>query len=139
MITISTDFNKQIYQKIVKIWKVTGISNPERCDSFENIMATLEKNAVFLTALNNDNIIATCWLTSDYRRLHLHHMAVLPEFQNKGIAQLLIDKAKEFSKEYKLQLKLEVNKNNQIAKNLYLKNGFKILDSFITMIRRDIN
>ncbi len=138
MIKISQDFNKQIYQKVLIIWEETGIANPERHDTYDNIIATLDKNAFFLTAYYDGILVGTCWLTSDYRRLYLHHMAVLPEYQNRGIAKSLLCKAKEISKDVNLQLKLEVNDKNTIAKGIYLKNGFKVLENYVTMIRREV-
>lgn len=84
-----------------------------------------------------DAILAgTIWLTNDYRRLYIHHMAVLPEFQNQGIGRYLLQKAIEIADNQGLQAKLEVHSDNATALNLYRSMGFLELDGYLVMIWR---
>ncbi|MDD3860240.1 MAG: N-acetyltransferase, partial [Bacteroidales bacterium] len=83
-------------------------------------------------------IVGTSWITNDSRRLYLHHFGILPEYQRKGLANILMDESMKYASQLKLQIKLEVHKNNEIARNLYIKYGFKYLGDYEVFIVRDI-
>ncbi|NLA44985.1 MAG: GNAT family N-acetyltransferase, partial [Candidatus Cloacimonetes bacterium] len=82
-------------------------------------------------------LVGTIWLTNDYRRLYIHHMAVLPEFQKQGIGRSLLQEAIQIADKQGLQAKLEVQSDNAAALNLYRSMGFKVLDGYLVMIRRN--
>ncbi|RLD73184.1 MAG: hypothetical protein DRJ10_18120 [Bacteroidetes bacterium] len=88
---------------------------------------------------NNEKIIGSSWLTNDGRRLYLHHFCILPKYQSKGLSKTLLDKSLAFAKEVNLQIKLEVHRDNTIAKELYHKGGFKYLGDYEVYIIRDVN
>ena len=129
--------NENLYSEIVSIWDKTGISNPERADSFDSIQRTLEHGGILLLAYMDAILVGTIWLTNDYRRLYLHHMAVLPEFQKQGIGRSLLKEAIQIADKQGLQAKLEVYSDNAAALNLYRSMGFKVLDGYLVMIRRN--
>ena len=129
--------NENLYSEIVSIWDKTGISNPERADSFDSIHRTLEHGGILLLAYMEAILVGTIWLTNDYRRLYLHHMAVLPEFQKQGIGRSLLQEAIQIADKQGLQAKLEVHSDNAAALNLYRSMGFKVLDGYLVMIRRN--
>jgi len=129
--------NENLYSEIVSIWDKTGISNPERADSFDSIQRTLEHGGILLLAYMDAILVGTIWLTNDYRRLYLHHMAVLPEFQKQGIGRSLLQEAIQIADKQGLQAKLEVHSDNAAALNLYRSMGFKVLDGYLVMIRRN--
>ena len=129
--------NENLYSEIVSIWDKTGISNPERADSFDSIQRTLENVGILLLAYMDAILVGTIWLTNDYRRLYLHHMAVLPEFQKQGIGRSLLKEAIQIADKQGLQAKLEVHSDNAAALNLYRSMGFKVLDGYLVMIRRN--
>jgi ribosomal protein S18 acetylase RimI-like enzyme len=129
--------NENLYAEIISIWDKTGISNPERADSFDSIQRTLEHGGILLLAYMDAILVGTIWLTNDYRRLYLHHMAVLPEFQKQGIGRSLLQEAIQIADKQGLQAKLEVHSNNAAALNLYRSMGFKVLDGYLVMIRRN--
>ncbi|MFA6725527.1 MAG: GNAT family N-acetyltransferase [Candidatus Cloacimonadaceae bacterium] len=128
--------NEELYILLTSIWDKTGISNPERADSFHTIQRTLEYGGILLLAYVDAILAGTIWLTNDYRRLYIHHMAVLPEFQNQGIGRYLLQKAIEIADNQGLQAKLEVHSDNATALNLYRSMGFIELDGYLVMIRR---
>jgi len=113
--------NENLYAEIISIWDKTGISNPERADSFDSIQRTLEHGGILLLAYMDAILVGTIWLTNDYRRLYLHHMAVLPEFQKQGIGRSLLKEAIQIADKQGLQAKLEVHSDNAAA----LKNNSK--------------
>ncbi|HRC99713.1 MAG TPA: GNAT family N-acetyltransferase [Candidatus Syntrophosphaera thermopropionivorans] len=129
--------NENLYAEIISIWDKTGISNPERADSFDSIQRTLEHGGILLLAYMDAILVGTIWLTNDYRRLYLHHMAVLPEFQKQGIGRSLLKEAIQIADKQGLQAKLEVHSDNAAALNLYRSMGFKVLDGYLVMIRRN--
>ena len=129
--------NENLYAKIISIWDKTGISNPERADSFDSIQRTLEHGGILLLAYMDAILVGTIWLTNDYRRLYIHHMAVLPEFQKQGIGRSLLQEAIQIADKQGLQAKLEVHSDNAAALNLYRSMGFKVLDGYLVMIRRN--
>ena len=129
--------NENLYAEIVSIWDKTGISNPERADSFDSIQRTLEHGGILLLAYMDAILVGTIWLTNDYRRLYIHHMAVLPEFQKQGIGRSLLQEAIQIADKQGLQAKLEVHSDNAAALNLYRSMGFKVLDGYLVMIRRN--
>lgn len=129
--------NENLYAEIISIWDKTGISNPERADSFDSIQRTLEHGGILLLAYMDAILVGTIWLTNDYRRLYIHHMAVLPEFQKQGIGRSLLKEAIQIADKQGLQAKLEVYSDNAAALNLYRSMGFKVLDGYLVMIRRN--
>jgi len=129
--------NENLYAEIISIWDKTAISNPERAVSFDSIKRTLEHGGILLLAYMDAILVGTIWLTNDYRRLYLHHMAVLPEFQKQGIGRSLLKEAIQIADKQGLQAKLEVHSDNAAALNLYRSMGFKVLDGYLVMIRRN--
>jgi len=83
-------------------------------------------------------IIGTSWLTSDARRIYLHHFGIKPGYRGKGLADLLLKESLEYAKSTGLQIKLEVHKNNKNAIELYKKAGFKYLGDYDVYIIRKI-
>lgn len=138
MIIFSEAFNQDIFSKINEIWNLTGVGNAARGDNFISIQNTLKNGGKMLTLYEEEKLIGTCWLTHDFRRSYIHHMALHPEYQKKGYGKLLLEKALEYSKELGFQAKLEVHNNNPHAQKLYREFGFKLLDGYEVYIKREI-
>jgi ribosomal protein S18 acetylase RimI-like enzyme len=132
---ISTEFNYGMFDEIENIWKATGIYSSERGDDYKQVIKTIESNGKILTAYKNNEIVGTCWLTCDSRRLYLHHLAVLPEYQNQGIGKELLKKSIEIGEMMQLQIKLEVFEESPAVK-LYESFGFKTIENYNIMIKR---
>ncbi|MBI9031462.1 GNAT family N-acetyltransferase [bacterium] len=138
MLTISDKFDKNIFSQISEIWELTGVGNPERGDNFSNIKKTLSHGGKIYSLLVDEMLVGTCWITHDYRRSYIHHMAVHPQFQNKGYGKALLNEALNYCQELGLQAKLEVHQDNPLAQHLYKSFGFKILDGYQAYIKREI-
>jgi ribosomal protein S18 acetylase RimI-like enzyme len=138
MIIILDKFDENIFSQIIKIWKITGVGNPERGDNLVNINKTLTSGGKILTLYSDNTLIGTCWITHDFRRCYIHHMAIHPDFQNMGHGKLLLEKALEYCQDLGLQAKLEVHNHNPHAQQLYKNFGFKLLDGYEVYIKRDI-
>jgi ribosomal protein S18 acetylase RimI-like enzyme len=61
------------------------------------------------------------------------------EFKGNGLSDYLLKESLDFVKKKGYQVKLEVNKSNERAVNLYKKSGFKSLGDFDIYIIRDIS
>jgi ribosomal protein S18 acetylase RimI-like enzyme len=83
-------------------------------------------------------IVASCWLTYDGRRLYLHHLAVATDYRRRGLGRKLMRYAVEYAEHLNAQLKLEVAKSNDPAISLYRDHVFQTLDGYQLMIRRGI-
>lgn len=139
MIKVSVKFDENIFSQIIKIWEITGVGNPARGDNFANINKTLNHSGKMFSIYKDKVLIGSCWVTQDYRRCYLHHMAIHPDYQNMGYGKLLLRKALDYCQELGLQAKLEVHKDNLAAQHLYKSFGFKLLDGYEVYIKRDIN
>lgn len=135
-ITRCQKLDPELFAAITAIWSETGISNPARADSFEAIQYNLDNGGIMLLALREYLLVGTAWLSHDFRRLYIHHMAVSPEFQNMGIGRRLLEEAACVARENGWQAKLEVHATNAAARHLYSSCGFTELDGYIVMIRR---
>jgi len=133
-----SDFNKKDFKEIQKLWEITGMGNPERADDACIIEACNAAGGKFICLRKKDNseIIGTCWISFDGRRMYLHHFCIKPDFQNLGLGTALGKESLKFLKEKGVQVKLEVQKNNIAAKRLYEKLGFFAFQDYdIYMIR----
>jgi ribosomal-protein-alanine N-acetyltransferase len=143
---ISNRFHIRTYRKgdfaaVSEIWDATGLSNPARGDDEKIIEGSLQSGGtmLILEETGTRKICGTSWMTFDGRRIHLHHFGILPEWQGRGLADLLMKESMLFVKEKGYQVKLEVHETNIKAINLYKKYGFKYLGDYRVFIIRDIN
>lgn len=138
---IIRDFQESDYAEIIKFWLVTDMGNPDRGDDLKTIRRTLEMGGKFLVmeSKKDKKIYGTSWMTTDGRRILLHHFGILPEYQGRGLSNILLHESLMFVKNAGLQVKLEVHSSNLKAINLYRKFGFKQLGDFNVYIIRDIS
>lgn len=120
------------YENIISDNQIKYMLN--RMYSIESLEQQLDNNQVFLLVQEDDIFIgyASYEINSDLnQKTKIHKLYVLPQYQGKGIGNLLID---EISKKAKLKnqsaLFLNVNKNNK-AVHFYQKVGFSTLYSTV--------
>jgi [ribosomal protein S18]-alanine N-acetyltransferase len=128
------------FEGIMSLWVATGMGRPERGDDAETIERSLAMGGCMfvMTDDESERIIGTSWITYDGRRLLLHHFGILPEYQGRGLSKELLKKSLGFVKQKNIQVKLEVHRNNIIARNLYINAGFEYLGDYDVYIIRDI-
>jgi ribosomal protein S18 acetylase RimI-like enzyme len=138
---IIREFTPQDYDQVRTVWQRTDLARPERADTLDIIMQTLKLGGTLLVLIDksNNKIVGTSWITNDGRRLHLQYFGILPEYQGRGLAHLLLKHSLEFAQNKGLQIKLEVHKDNFKAIDLYKKWGFKPLGDYHVYILRNIN
>ena len=131
------NFKPNDYHAVLDVWQKTDMGGEHRGDNLEIISKTIANGACLLVLVNDsDKPLGTSWITNDNRRLYLHHFGILPEFQGQGLSHLLMAESMSFAKKSGLQIKLEVHKNNKIAKALYEKYGFNYLGDYDVHIIR---
>ena len=135
------DYKSNDYNELLNVWQQTNLSTPNRGDNETTIANTIKLGGKLLIMedVNNNKIIGTSWLTTDGRRLYLHHFGILPEYQGKGLSKLLLSASNKFAIQLGQQIKLEVHKDNYVAKNLYKNYGFQYLGDYEVYIVRDLS
>jgi len=92
------------------------------------------KNAIVLVAVVNNEVVGSGYAKTLLAKPFQKHteyayfgfMYVKPEFRKQGVNQKIINKLIEWAKSQNLtEVRLEVYNENIIAKNAYLKAGFK--------------
>ena len=89
-----------------------------------------QKMCVCLGAYKENKLIGILWAYkrefSDELRYHINYFSVKSKNQNQGIGNKLLEKLKDIAKEEKIKvIDLNVDINNEQAKNFYKKNNFE--------------
>jgi ribosomal protein S18 acetylase RimI-like enzyme len=136
---IIRDIQAGDFPQISEVWMLCDLDNPARGDNESVINRTLELGGKFLVLVENasQRIVGTSWITSDGRRLYLHHFGIHPHYQHKGLGKRLTEASLAFARSTGLQIKLEVHRENTAARRLYLGAGFSMLGNYDVMIIRD--
>lgn len=135
------DFKTDDYSEILDLWEKTGLGNKTRGDDLAAIELSLKIGGKFIIMeeISSRKIIGTSWMTFDGRRLHLHHFGIDPEYQGRRLSIPLLNESLKFAVAKKVQIKLEVHKDNLKAIELYTKNHFKYLGDYRIYIIRDVS
>ena len=133
------DYKSGDFDHVQTLWDLTEVGGKEREDDNEVIMRTIKCGGKLIIMEKNDMIIGTSWLTTDNRRIFLHHFVIHPDFQGQGLSHILMNASMEYIREKGMQVKLEVHKENHKALNLYRKYKFIDFDGYELMMKRDIN
>ena len=138
---IIRDYKNEDFDKLNDLWQETGLGGAQRGDNAIIISHSIELGGKLILLENTDTkeIFGSSWMTFDGRRLHLHHIGVKPNYQNKGFGKLLTRESLKFAKEKGCQIKLEVHQTNKKAIEIYKKLGFSFLGDYDVYIIRDVN
>ena len=76
------------YDELIKLWKDTELTYPEREDDAESIAETLKTGGKLLvmTDERDGTLMGSSWMTCDGRRIYLHHFGIRTDYQNPTIA-----------------------------------------------------
>ena len=134
------DYKKSDYDSLNILWQETGLGGVQRGDNNSIIEQSIEMGGKLIVIENpkTKEIIGSSWMTFDGRRIHLHHIGVKPEYQNKGYGKQLTSESIKYAKNKGYQIKLEVHCNNNKAIKLYKNLQFKRLGDYDIYIIRDI-
>lgn len=137
---IIRDYINTDYEKLNALWQETQLGGAQRGDNDTIIEHSIRLGGklIVIEYSKTKEIIGSSWMTFDGRRLHLHHIGVKPEFQNKGLGKLLTKESLKFAKQKGYQIKLEVHHENHKAIDIYKKLGFTFLGDYDVYIVREI-
>ena len=126
------DYRPEDFPLVEALWKETGIYTAERGDTAEMIIRCNQAGGRFLVLEEDSSraVAGTSWITWDQRRLYMHHFAIKPTLQGKGLGRALALKSLEFARQKNAPMKLEVHQANQAAINLYKSLGFKVFEGY---------
>ena len=135
---IIRDYRESDYQALVRLWEKTGLGSAHRADDALVIRKTLLNGGklLLMEKSSDSSIIGSSWLTNDSRRLYLHHFGISPESQGQGLSKPLLKASVDWARSIKMQLKIEVHRENKVAINLYKKSGFSYLGDYDVYIIR---
>ncbi len=134
-------YSKGDFPGIMGLWTATSLSRPERGDDEAAVERSIALGGAMLVMCDGnpgENIIGTSWMTFDGRRIHMHHFAIAPAYQGRGLSGMLLKESLKFVKEKGYQVKLEVHRTNKAAVKLYQKAGFEYLGDYDIYIIRDV-
>jgi len=136
---ITRNYRPDDFEQLDAIWNATGMGGAIRGDTSEVILSTLKQGGklILLADQESGDLIGSSWLTQDGRRIYLHYFGIKPEFQGRGYSKILLEASMEFARKTGLQIKLEVHQDNEIARDLYLRAGFKYLGDYDVYIIRN--
>lgn len=88
---IIRNFNIEDYKNVIRLWDQSKLPFKSKGrDSLKKIKnETNKENSIFLVAEDNGKIIGSVFGTHDGRKGWINRLAVLPEYQRKGIAKNL--------------------------------------------------
>ncbi|MCB2221903.1 MAG: GNAT family N-acetyltransferase [Bacteroidetes bacterium] len=133
------DYQPEDFKEVAALWEATGMGGEFRGDDRQVIDRSIQVGGklLILEDEHTHKLIGTSWMTMDGRRIYLHHFGISPAFQGKGFSKQLLKASLAFAKKTGLQLKLEVHRDNIIARELYIKAGFKYLGDYDVYIIRN--
>jgi ribosomal protein S18 acetylase RimI-like enzyme len=129
---IIRDYRPADFPQVEALWKETGIYTMERGDTNEIIQQCNSRGGKFLVMEDSatERVAGTSWMTFDGRRILLHHFAINPLMQGKGLGRSLALASLKFACELGYPLKLEVHRENKPAINLYMSLGFNVFEDY---------
>ncbi len=131
------DYCADDYCAVVAVWEAAGLGGAERGDTADAIETSIGMGGrMFVAVVGDGVVVGTSWVTFDGRRMHLHHVGVLPSYRRRGIGRLLSVVSIRYARERNVQMKLEVHRTNAAAIALYRSLGFVYLGDYDVYIKR---
>jgi len=128
------NFNMQYYHEVLELWKRAEIGVGSS-DTKEEIAVIMDRNPeLFLIGKEEEKIVAVVIGAFDGRRGYVHHLAVDPNYQEKGYGKAIMDDLIErfrIKKVHKIHLFIE--KYNKKVVDFYSNQGWEIRKDLIMM------
>jgi len=125
------------FDEIYKLWSSIQGLNLNKADEKESVSAYLlhNPNQSYVCKLSN-KIIGTIMCGNDGRRAFIYHLAVLPEYQRKGIATELVRLAIDMQKQLGIdKCAVFILNENVYGKNFWSNLGFSKVQEAETMAK----
>lgn len=125
---IKTFDNREHRNKVIDIWtSIFGYKDPRNNPSLviDNKLAVSDN--LFFIAMENGKIVGTIMAGYDGHRGWIYSLTVIPEKRKANVGTKLLKYTEnELKKLGCVKINLQINKNNEIVKEFYLKNGYDI-------------
>jgi len=115
------------YDSIIEVWKRSGLPIKKLGrDSRENIQEQMkDDHLLFLGAFENNKLIGVIIVNHGGRKGWINRLAVLPEFQRKGVASKLIEYGENWLREKGIKIYATLIEDyNDSSKKLFKKMGY---------------
>jgi len=133
-------FGIERYKEMCVLWERAGLqSKPKGRDSRREIARQMEASPeLFIGAFDKGKMVGVCIATDDGRRGWINRLAVLPEYQGKGIAKNVIAACEKALR--KMGRKIfcaQTEEDNEKSLALFAGAGYKEHRDFIYLAKRD--
>lgn len=127
-------FSMENYIEVYELWKKTGLTLGSS-DTRDQVERILKRNPdLFLIGEDSNRIIAVVIGSWDGRRAYVHHLAVDPEYQGKGIGRMMMEELhKRFAENDYHKVHLFVEVENEGVIEFYKKVGWHVRDDLKMM------
>ncbi|MHA1115129.1 MAG: GNAT family N-acetyltransferase [Candidatus Heimdallarchaeaceae archaeon] len=128
------NFSMDYYDEVYELWKKTGLT-VTKSDSREGVKIMLERNPdLFLIGIENDKLVSVVYGGFDGRRGFVHHLAVDPDFQRKGLGKMMMEElVKRFKRMNVEKIHLFIEKRNLGVIEFYKRLGWYLRDDLVMM------
>jgi ribosomal protein S18 acetylase RimI-like enzyme len=117
------------YDRLVDLWREAGLPyRPEGRDSRQNIAREISSgHADFLVAESGGNMTGSILCTNDGRKLWINRLAVLPSWQRRGVAGMLLEEAERCAERRGLAvIACLIHAENEPSRELFAKKGYTV-------------
>lgn len=127
--------NKNDFNSVMKLWKKVDLPLAPLSREKREIELLIKYNPdTCLVIKENAKIIGTILGAFNGRRAWIHHLAIDPEYQKKGLGSILLNKTeKKLSKKGATKILLYISLDNLKVAPFYEKNGYSVMNDCIVM------
>ncbi|MDD5503480.1 MAG: GNAT family N-acetyltransferase [Candidatus Thermoplasmatota archaeon] len=133
-------FGIERYDEMRAVWENAGLScKPKGRDSKKEISKQIEATPdLFMGAFDCEKMVGVCIATDDGRRGWINRLAVLPEYQGKGIARKVVDACeKALRKRGRKIFCAQIEDKNKKSLALFAAAGYKVHNDIIYVTKRE--
>ena len=127
-------FRIESYDEVVRLWRKAGIEIVSS-DTIGEVTRVLNRNPdLFLIGKVQEKIIAVVMGAFDGRRGYVHHLAVDPDYQNKGFGKTIMEALIEQFRTKSIQkVHLFIEKSSKSVLEFYSYLGWDVREDLIMM------
>lgn len=120
--------DKQGIKEIASLLKIENMSDNDFVWDKDNFIEKQINNGEYFVAKENDKIVGIMSFRQRQNIMYIETMAIIEEFQSKGIGTQFIDFAKKYTQDNNLNTLRAYTFYQYNTKEFYLKKGFTLLD-----------
>ncbi|HHN81378.1 MAG TPA: GNAT family acetyltransferase [Methanomicrobia archaeon] len=118
-------FQQSDTDDVVHVWKTCGLAVPQNDPRLDIERKMAEDPSLFFVAAVGQRLVGTCMAGYDGHRGWVYYLAVLPAFQQRGIASRLMERAeRELLERGCAKINLMVRTSNEEVITYYENRGY---------------